>query len=300
MEIAIYNPIQREQPCYGDSLCEILFDYCVIDVETTGFSPEDDILLEITALRVRNNQICDTFSSLIKTAAPIPKHIQKLTGITDDMVALAPSLEEVLKNFLAFVGDDVIIGHNVTFDLRFISENTTKLFNEPFLNDYMDTLTLSRKVFREYSCHKLGYLAEVLGLPVPAHRAEADCQTTKALYDCIWHTALDRNISIFYPDQRFVGKPADILPTVTEFDETHPLYGKVCVITGKLSINRVSALQLIVNRGGIIANSVTRKTNILVVGCDCATSKYKKVQELIALGQNIEILTEKDFIALIE
>ena len=89
MQIPIINPLAKQPPSYGDTRLEVLFDYCVIDVETTGFSPEDDTMLEISALRVRDNKIDSCFSSFIKSTTFIPAHIKKLTGITEDMVALS-------------------------------------------------------------------------------------------------------------------------------------------------------------------------------------------------------------------
>ncbi len=298
MQIPIINPFAKQPPPYGHPRPEVLFDYSVIDVETTGFSPENDTMLEISALRVRNNKVESVFSSFIQNVSFIPAHIKKLTGITEEMVACAPPMEEVLKKFLDFVGEDVIIGHNVTFDLRFITAKTTECLGKPFLNNYIDTLALSRKVFREFSSHKLEDVAKALCLPAPKHRSEADCLTTKALYDCLCHTALERNVIAFYADQRFTGKPSDITPTVDVFDETHPLYGKVCVFTGVLPINRTYAMQKVANFGGINASSITRKTNILIASNAEETSKYKKAQELIALGQDIKILNAKEFLEL--
>lgn len=309
MRIAFFtDPKLYDKPVYGSPLREFLFDYCVVDVETTDLDARYGEIIEITALRVRNNQIQDRFTSLIKPVGQIPDHIQQLTGITNETVVNAPNIDEIMPRFIEFVRDDVIVGHHVTFDLRFISWWSYLTLKKDFLNSYVDTLTLSRKVFPECENHTLETLTKFLSLPRSKHRSEADCIATKALYDAIKTAALERNINCFYAEQHPKIKPSDILPTVSVFDENHPLFGKNCVITGTLPISRVNAMQYIVDHGGINATSVTRKTNILIVGDpdsstrspDGKSSKQRKAEELVQSGQNILIIDKKEFIRLLD
>ncbi len=158
-------------------------DYCVVDIETTGFSSTSNKIIEITALRVRQNEIVDMFTSLINPCQDIPLKIQSLTGITNEMVIDAPNVEDVLPKFIEFVANDLIVGHNVKFDLQFISWNTYLLTGKSFLNDFVDTLPLSRRAFPHLTNHKLKTLTQELSLPKSTHRSKADCIATKALYD---------------------------------------------------------------------------------------------------------------------
>lgn len=290
---------------YGSRLKEFLCDYCVVDIETTDLDTTFCEIIEITALRVRNNKIQDRFTSLIKPVGQIPEHIQQLTGITNEMVTNAPNIDEIMPRFIEFVNNDVVVGHNVTFDLRCISRWSFQLLKRDFLNDYIDTLWLARKVFPEFQNHKLPTMVELLSLPPAKHRSEADCIATKVLYDVIRTTALERNIDCFHSKRKPKPKikPADILPTVSSFDTSHPLYGKVCVVTGTLPMSRTNIMQLIVDYGGINANSVTSKTNILIVGdpdsTDEKSSKQRKAEELIQSGQQISIIDKNEFIRML-
>ena len=102
----------------GKSLLNLPKDYCVVDLETTGLDSEYDEILELAAIRVRNNQVVDTYSQLVKPEEEIDEFIQRLTGITNEMIANAENIEITLPKFLAFVGDDILVGHNVNFDIN--------------------------------------------------------------------------------------------------------------------------------------------------------------------------------------
>lgn len=161
-------------------------DYCVVDVETTGLNRVDDQIIEISALRVRNNIIVDTFTQLIKPTILIPASATAINGITNEMVAHAPSLKEVIRAFVEFVGDDIVIGHNIRdFDYEFIYRACKSELGKSFNNDYIDTLLLARNTFYEVSNYKLPTLCKELGIIKSEHRAEADCISTKELYDII-------------------------------------------------------------------------------------------------------------------
>lgn len=291
----------------GTRLLELKQDYCVLDIETTGFNPGWDEIIEICALKVRNNQVKDKFISLIKPESEIPSFISNLTGITNDLVKDAPSLETVLPFFIKFIQEDTILGHNVSFDLNFISEETTNRLNQPFLNNYIDTLPLSRRAFSEIKHHSLRALAACLPISNPTHRAESDCIATKNLYDLIVKTAEEKNIDLFGRKQSEGLKAKDILATVDSFDENHPFFQKVCIFTGALSIPRRKAMQMIADVGGINGDNVTKETNFLIVGSTDyiaslkgnKSSKLKKAEKLIQENQDIKILTEKTFLDLL-
>lgn len=158
---------------------DIIFpeNYVVIDVETTGLSNHDKII-ELAALKVKNGEIVDNYQQLINPEIEIPKSVQKITGITNEMVADAPVICEVAEEFRSFVGTSTVVGHNINFDTGFVNRCLGE-FAEAVQNDYFDTLKISRKLMPRMPHHTLGDIAEELGVSQPiAHRALADCETT--------------------------------------------------------------------------------------------------------------------------
>ena len=169
---------------------KIIDDYCVLDTETTGLSAYYDEVIEIGILRVRNNEIVDRYSQLIHPQYEIDSFITSLTGITNEMVAGMPAIMEVKDIVLSFLGDDTILGHNTSFDIRFLNEG----FGQQISNVYMDTMQFARKVYPELEHHRLSDLTHYLGLSNNEHRAIADCIATKELYDAIKSTMSEKNL----------------------------------------------------------------------------------------------------------
>lgn len=176
------NTCQRNK----GSLIKLLpADYTVVDIETTGLSPQKCEIIEISALKVRNDRIVDTFSSLIKPSKPVSSFITKLTGITNDMVNSAPDIKSVLPKFLKFTGEDFLLGHNVNFDINFIYDNLKKYFRKDFTNNFIDTMHLSRK-YCDLRHHNLKALAEYYKISAEGHhRALNDCNITFNIYKSI-------------------------------------------------------------------------------------------------------------------
>ncbi len=159
-------------------------DYTVIDLETTDVNVRICEIIEASAVRVRNNVITDRFSTLIKPVKPISSLITSITGITNDMVKDAPSVQQVLPDYLDFIGDDIILGHNVAcFDRNIIKIYCEKLGLSPFMNDTLDTLTYSRKCDIDVPNRKLTTLTQYFGISHDdAHRALADCIANHECY----------------------------------------------------------------------------------------------------------------------
>ena len=284
----------------------IIDDYCVLDTETTGLSAYYDEVIEIGILRVRNNQIVDRYSQLIQPEYEIDSFITALTGITNEMVAEMPSIMEVKDTVLSFLGDDIILGHNTSFDIRFLNEG----FGIKLNNKYMDTMQFARKVYPEFTHHRLTDLTKYLKLSNNEHRTIADCIATKELYDTIKKTMADKGLCIedlWASEKHHGGKGIDIrtiIPTTVEIDEDGFFYGRHVVFTGKLEkMVRKDAMQLVVNLGGILDNSVTKKTNYLILGDNDynailhgeKSSKHKKAEKLKLEGNDIEIIDELTF-----
>ncbi|HEX2367640.1 MAG TPA: exonuclease domain-containing protein, partial [Acidimicrobiia bacterium] len=155
----------------GTPLYEVPF--CVLDLETTGGSPADCGITEIGAVKVRHGEVLGTFHTLVDPGTPIPPFITILTGITHAMVVQAPSIETALPSFLEFIGDAVVVGHNVRFDLSFIRAAALALGYQPPANRWVDTAALARRLWREEVPNlRLATLAAHVRSPVtPIHRA---------------------------------------------------------------------------------------------------------------------------------
>ncbi|HSO49286.1 MAG TPA: exonuclease domain-containing protein, partial [Acidimicrobiia bacterium] len=165
------------QPSFDD-LSTPLFDvtFCVLDLETTGGSPLNCAITEIGAVKYRGGELIGTFQTLVDPGLPIPPSITVLTGITEAMVVDAPGIGEALPSFLEFIGDSVIVGHNVRFDLSFLRAAGTQLGYEPLSNDSVDTAGLARRLVRdEVRNLRLQTLSAHFRSPVtPIHRALDD------------------------------------------------------------------------------------------------------------------------------
>ena len=291
---------------------KIISDYCVLDTETTGLSAYYNEVIELGILRVRNNVIVKRYDQLVQPKIEIDPFITFLTGITNDMVKGMPRIAEVKEEVLDFIGDDIIVGHNTAFDIRFLNAG----FQIELQNEYMDTMQFARKLYPELPHHRLTDMTEYLSLSSNTHRAEDDCVATKELYDAIKEKMAKENLEInnlwVCKKSGSHGKEIDIksiTATNEDIDEDGFFYGKHVVFTGKLErMTRKEAMQLVVNVGGILDKSVTKTTNYLILGDNDynailkgeKSSKHKKAEKLKLDGQDIDILDELTFYDILE
>jgi len=172
----------------GTPLADVTF--CVIDLETTGGSPTECGITEIGAVKLRGGECLGTFQTLVNPGRAIPPEITVLTGITHAMVVPAPRIEQVLPALLEFVGEAVIVGHNVRFDVGFLQAALERDDRPRLTNRTVDTVALARRLVRDGvpNC-KLGTLADRLRLDhKPSHRALDDALATGDLL----HVLLER------------------------------------------------------------------------------------------------------------
>lgn len=284
---------------------KIIDNYCVLDLETTGLSPNYDSIIEIGIIKVKENKIVDKYNSLINPGFLINEYITSITGITNEMLKGKPKIIDLKKEVLNFIGNDVLVGHNISFDVSFLQKG----FNEELKNEYIDTLQFCRKLFKELSHHRLTDMSNYLEISRNEHRSMSDCLCTKELYDCIKEKMKNDGLEInnIFAKRNYSSKNIDIhaiKPDNIEIDEDNFFYNKHCVFTGKLEkMIRKDAMQLVVNVGGILDNSVTKKTNYLILGnndyCssikDGKSSKHKKAEKYKLEGQDIEIIDEDTF-----
>jgi DNA polymerase III subunit epsilon len=157
-------------------------DFTVVDVETTGWAPDDAAITEIGAVRVRDGRVVGEFGSLVNPGTPVPAAITELTGISDQMLVAAPPVSAVLPALLEFAKDSVLVAHNAPFDLRFLIAACAQLGLEWPGFEVLDTVRLARHLMaapQEVPDRKLATLARFFGTPVrPSHRALDDARAT--------------------------------------------------------------------------------------------------------------------------
>ena len=171
----------------GKLLNEYIEDYVVFDLETTGVSPYNDEVIEISAVKARKGKVVEELSQLVNPKRTIPFAASRVNNITDDMVSDAPFFDEVLRKFLKFVGEDVLVGHNIqSFDMKFIYRDCERYFHQLITNDYVDTLILAKRCFPEWRHRRLGDLADYYGISTQgAHRALADCRMNQRVFELL-------------------------------------------------------------------------------------------------------------------
>ncbi|MBQ3390118.1 MAG: PolC-type DNA polymerase III [Firmicutes bacterium] len=168
MEGYLVNDVDESDPIPLDS------EFVVFDIETTGFSPVSDEIIEIGAVRVKGREVQERFQTFVHASLPIPERITELTGITDQMLEDAPGIRDALQSFLRFCGDAVLAAHNSSFDMSFIREKAGK-FGMPVHNREVDTLYLSRALLTELKRHNLAAVARHLDISqTHHHRADDD------------------------------------------------------------------------------------------------------------------------------
>lgn len=169
----------------GRKLSGYVKDYVVFDLETTGFRCGVDEIIEISAVKVRDSRIVDTYSTLVKPTIRIPAAAAKVNHITDDMVSGAPGIAEAMEGFVDFVETEILVGHNIhNFDMNFIYYAAMQVFRTGICNDYIDTLYLAKQCLPQLSHHRLGDVAEYFGISTKgAHRALNDCMMNQQCYE---------------------------------------------------------------------------------------------------------------------
>ena len=170
--------------------------YVVFDVETTGLSSAYDTIIELAAVKVKDGEIIDTFESFANPNHPLSELTTKLTGITDDMVEDAPQVDEMIKKYVDFIGDSVMVAHNASFDMGFFYEACRRAGVEVPAYPVIDTLELSRMLYPELRSHRLNTLAKRFGVELTQHhRAIYDTEATAELFLKFLDDLLEKGIT---------------------------------------------------------------------------------------------------------
>lgn len=172
-------------------------NYTAIDIEATGLNPKTEKIIEVGAVKVREGKIAEEYTSLINPGRRLEERITELTGITDEMLQKAPLPEQVIPELLTFVGDDILLGHNLMFDYSFMKRAAVnlKLTDEKKKAEGIDTLKLARRFLADLESRSLPYLCRYFGIPQKAHRAVEDARAAALLYEKL--------AAVFYEESEF-------------------------------------------------------------------------------------------------
>lgn len=298
----------------GLSLIELPDNYVAIDIETTGLDPCYDEIIEVGAVRFQNSVAVDSFSTLVKPLNEINDFITELTGIKNEDLVSSPSLQDILPNFISFIENDILVAHNAHFDVNFLYDACLETCDHILSNNIVDTMRLSRLLLPELKNHRLSTVVRYFEISqdVP-HRALHDCVLASRCLSSLQSKAIElygsiENFKEHRGKKKYKINANDITTNLTAFDESHLLFEKVCVFTGILEkMARKEAMQYVVDKGGMVSNGVTAKTNFLILGNNdyCATikdgksSKQKKAEKYKLEGKDIEIISENVFYSLV-
>ena len=159
-------------------------EFVVFDIETMGLNAYSNEIIEIGAVKIKAGRIIDRYSQLFNPGKPIPYKITEITGITDQLVANEPKIDQVIGKFVDFIGDAVLVAHNAPFDMGFIKRDIKKYLNIDLENSVIDTLQMARDLFPDLKKYGLGDLNKVLGLALENHhRAVDDSQATANMFN---------------------------------------------------------------------------------------------------------------------
>lgn len=287
----------------GRKLYEAINNYTVIDLETTmKYVCADNKIIEISAVKVRNNEITDTYTTLVNPECHIPLNATAVNHITNDMVEESPTINEVFPEFLEFIGNDILVGHNIdTFDLNLLYDVKMSLYNKPLTNDYIDTYHLAKRCLPELPNHKLETLGLTLGLNIDTlHRAEDDCKLTHQIYQYLKPLCNSDISPRFYEKKSKAREQYNAAQVNPNSVNNNIFLGKTCIVYGafkQLSNNQIHNLFNIL--GTIYVDYFCYSANYLILGEDMYNKYLSGVEDDIissAVSQRIPILSEYDFV----
>ena len=299
---------------------QFLNDFIVIDVETTGLSPQTDTMIQLSAVHYQNHSECESFSTYLNPYCHIPTKVTELTGIDDSTVANAPAFEEIADPFYQFIEQaPVLTGYNFSFDLRFLSSAAGFQLAEKYR--CFDTLNLARQGISGLCSYKLCEVSSYIGFQTKFHNSLNDCRACGEVLNYLCSHTEPSCLQIRYctksgccqqksslrryqEQQRNSNCPVDIERIVPNGQLLH----KRIVFTGLLSFGRIAAIEMAERAGAEVKASVSGKTDYLVVGKqDCSlvgedghSSKEERAYQLIhEHGAHIQIIDEDTFLRLL-
>lgn len=279
---------------------KVIKDYVCFDLETTGFGKTAEII-EIGAIKVRDGTTVDKFSELVKPTNRISGVVTALTGISQKDVADARNISEVLPDFLEFIGNDILLGHNIaSFDIPIVRRNVAVVMRAMFEPNYIDTMYLA-KMLPGVPDHKLQTMLDYYGIVNErAHRAFEDCEATSKLFNALVADGIAPEVrrSCSYTNIE-AAQPVPVKEDISvtmEAEELSSVAGLRIALTGNFECcSRAEAETALAQMGAKLTNSISSKTNYLIVG-GLGSERWKynngggKIQQAAQLG--VKILPE--------
>ncbi|WP_223902590.1 exonuclease domain-containing protein [Lactobacillus laiwuensis] len=290
----------------GQEWPDFISDYTMLDIETTGLNPYRDHVTELGAVKVRANHVVDEFSQLVvyPRSNRVPSFITKLNGITEDLLLeKGKPVKEAMTSFRKFIGDDIIIGYNVNFDLNFLYDLARKFHLPELSNDYVDVLRLARVYYPQQHNRLLDCIQRAGIAQVEQHHGLEDSLDTKKVYDDFRQH--------FTPEllQEAQGKlkNIDLLQEeleVWELGFRNPVNNKKIAFAPEVEINGTEAAQMVNNMNGIAQSGVKADTDYLIMSDDGFFSKNNpetlKAREYNHAGSKIKRLSESYFLNMLD
>ena len=287
--------------------------YCVFDIETTGFSPVHNRIIEIGAVIVQGGRIVDSYDEFVNPECPIPYRITKLTTITDNMVKDADTIDKVLPRFLEFSRGAVMVGHNVTFDISFIAENAKRL-GIPFDRVYADTLILSRILLPRLSRHTLDRVAKELGVVLTQHhRAVDDATATGGIWVKLCEMLEADGISELMEAKEKLSIPDEAMQHLMPFHVTILAKNE----TGRVNLYRLVSMSHVKYFGGLYEkvpripkSELIKHREGLILGSACERGELYRaliedrpeqdIANIVSFFDYLEVQPAVNYLALIE
>lgn len=266
--------------------------YCVLDLETTGFSFRTEKITEVGIMKVKNGEVIDEFSCFVNPEKPIPQRVVEVTNITDDMVKDAETIDKVMPKILEFVGDSVLVAHNADFDIGFLKYNAKNL-GLSLENTYLDTLRLAKDLFPDYKKYKLGKIAENLGIKVEvAHRALDDVDTTVKVLNVMLKMLKDKGIETLDDITKKIAGDADF--------KKLPTYHAIILATNYVGLKNlyklvsISHLDYFYKKPRILKSMYKKYSEGLILGSACEAGELYQAIEMGKSDEEIEDIA-KDY-----
>ena len=266
--------------------------YCVLDLETTGFSFRTEKITEVGIMKVKNGEVIDEFSCFVNPEKPIPQRVVEVTNITDDMVKDAETIDKVMPKILEFIGDSVLVAHNADFDIGFLKYNANEL-GLSLENTYLDTLRLAKDLFPDYKKYKLGKIAENLGIKVEvAHRALDDVDTTVKVLNVMLKMLKDKGCETLDDITKKVAGEADF--------KKLPTYHAIILATNYVGLKNlyklisISHLDYFYKKPRILKSVYKKYSEGLILGSACEAGELYQAIEMGKTDEEIEDIA-KDY-----
>lgn len=297
---------QEKLRAKGQENPAFIADYTLLDIETTGLNPYRDHVTELGAIKVRNNEIVDQFSKLVvyPRSNKVPAFITKLNGITEELLLTKGiPVKEAMTEFRQFIGDDIIIGYNVNFDLNFLYDLTEKFKLPQLNNDYVDVLRLARAYYpfqhnRLLDCMQRAGIAET-----EQHHGLDDSIDTKKVYDDFRANFTDELLA----KAQGKIKNMDLLAVelkAWELGYRNPVNNKKVAFVDGINMDNAEAALMVNNMNGQAQTIVTPDTNFLIIDDDSFFDKnneaIQQAREYNKSGSKIKRLSESYFLNMLD